>query len=374
MYYFENKEENVNQNSDFNSDTVNNHDQKKPDKKTNRFGGRKPWMKYTAAALAFGLIAGSTGVGINYAGSRWQAAHTTSSATFSNTTANATKTSSTTSTSEKVASQVLPSVVAITSVSTSNGNSMYGMMSGQEQETEGAGSGFIISKTSDKVMIATNYHVVEGANQLSVAFNDGKSAYATIVGTDSTNDLAVISVNLSDLSSSTQSAIKVATLGDSDNLKAGQSVIAIGNALGYGQSVTTGVISATSRTVTFDTGSMKLIQTDAAINPGNSGGVLVNTDGEVIGINNAKLEDTSVEGMGYAIPMSTAKSILAKLEKGESTGSSSTSSQNGTQNGGQNGGYYGNSNGQYDSPYGYSNDRDNSYYGYGDNPYYYSFY
>ena len=162
-------------------------------------------------------------------------------------------------------------------------------------------------------MIATNNHVVEGANALTVGFSDGTTADATIVGTDSDADLAVISVQASGLSEDTLSTIKVAVLGSSDDLKVGETVIAIGNALGYGQSVTTGVVSAKDREVSFTDGTMTLLQTDAAINPGNSGGVLVNLNGEVVGINNAKLEDTSVEGMGYAIPISTAQGTLETL-------------------------------------------------------------
>lgn len=159
-------------------------------------------------------------------------------------------------------------------------------------------------------MIATNNHVVADSTKLTVGFIDGATADAKIVGTDSYGDLAVISVKLEDIKDETASKIKIAVLGDSSELKVGQSVIAIGNALGYGQSVTTGVISAKDREVSFTDGTMTLLQTDAAINPGNSGGVLINLDGEVIGINNAKLADTDVEGMGYAIPITTAKTTL----------------------------------------------------------------
>ena len=162
-------------------------------------------------------------------------------------------------------------------------------------------------------MIATNNHVVSDATSLTVGFADDTTAKATVVGTDSSADLAVISVKLSDIKDSTASKIKVATLGSSDDLKVGEEVVAIGNALGYGQSVTTGVVSAKNREISLTDGTMNLLQTDAAINPGNSGGVLINMDGQVVGINNAKLEDTSVEGMGYAIPITTAKTILTDL-------------------------------------------------------------
>ena len=162
-------------------------------------------------------------------------------------------------------------------------------------------------------MIATNNHVVSDATTLTVGFVDDTTAKATVVGTDSSADLAVISVKIKDIKDSTASKIKVATLGSSDDLKVGEEVVAIGNALGYGQSVTTGVVSAKNREVSLTDGTMNLLQTDAAINPGNSGGVLINMDGQVVGINNAKLEDTSVEGMGYAIPITTAKTILTDL-------------------------------------------------------------
>ena len=184
---------------------------------------------------------------------------------------------------------------------------------GGAAESEAAGSGFIVAKTKDNLMIATNNHVVSDATSLTVGFADDTTAKATVVGTDSSADLAVISVKIKDIKDSTASKIKVATLGSSDDLKVGEEVVAIGNALGYGQSVTTGVVSAKNREVSLTDGTMNLLQTDAAINPGNSGGVLINMDGQVVGINNAKLEDTSVEGMGYAIPITTAKTILTDL-------------------------------------------------------------
>lgn len=209
-----------------------------------------------------------------------------------------------------IVEQVMPSVVSITCVTQTT--SMYGWGT---QESEGAGSGFIIAKEKEKLMIATNNHVVNGATKLTVGFCDGTTAAADIVGTDSADDLAVISVKLSDIKKDTAKKIRVATLNDKDDLKVGQAVIAIGNALGYGQSVTTGVISALNREVSLTDTTMSLLQTDAAINPGNSGGVLINLKGEVIGINNAKYEDTTVEGMGFAIPMSVAKNILEMLMK-----------------------------------------------------------
>ena len=220
----------------------------------------------------------------------------------------ATATSSmTTSDVSSVVQNVMPSVVSIT-CTVQKTDYFYGT-----SEAQGAGSGFIISKDNNNLYIATNNHVVSGATSLTVGFADGQTAPAQIVGTDSDADLAVISVKSEDISKETASAIKVAVLGNSNDLKVGQPVIAIGNALGYGQSVTTGVLSAKDREVSFTDGTMVLLQTDAAINPGNSGGVLINLNGQVIGINNAKLADTSVEGMGYAIPITTAKEILTDL-------------------------------------------------------------
>jgi serine protease Do len=205
-----------------------------------------------------------------------------------------------------VVDKVMPSVVSITGTYRTNG--FFGT-----QESQGAGSGFIIADTKDKLMVATNNHVVADSSSLTVGFADGSTAPAAVVGKDSNADLAVISVDKKDVSEETSKKIKIATLGSSESLKVGEPVIAIGNALGYGQSVTTGVVSAKDREVSFTDGTMTLLQTDAAINPGNSGGVLINLKGEVVGINNAKLEDTSVEGMGYAIPITTANTVLNDL-------------------------------------------------------------
>lgn len=233
---------------------------------------------------------------------------TTSGTTSAKSETSSSGSSSSSSNVASVVNEVMPSVVSITS--TIQSSNYYGFGT---QESEGAGSGFIVAKTKDNLMIATNNHVVSDATSLTVGFADDTTAKATVVGTDSSADLAVISVKLSDIKDSTASKIKVATLGSSDDLKVGEEVVAIGNALGYGQSVTTGVVSAKNREISLTDGTMNLLQTDAAINPGNSGGVLINMDGQVVGINNAKLEDTSVEGMGYAIPITTAKTILTDL-------------------------------------------------------------
>jgi serine protease Do len=182
-----------------------------------------------------------------------------------------------------------------------------------EEEGTGSGTGIIIKQDSDYLYIATNNHVVADSESISVTFNDESTADATIKGTDASCDLAVIAVKLSDISSDTKSVIKTAVLGDSTTLKVGEMSVAIGNALGYGQSVTVGYISATSREVEMDNGTMTLLQTDAAINPGNSGGALVNSKGEVIGINSAKYASDEIEGMGFAIPISDAIPILEDL-------------------------------------------------------------
>ena len=220
----------------------------------------------------------------------------------------------------KVVDSAMPSMVAISTVSKEELDEFYGYFYrffdedfDNTYEVQASGSGIIISQNSDELLIATNNHVIDGATEITVEFIDGKSYNATVKGTAADNDLAVIAVKLSDIDSNTLSAIKVATLGDSTKLKLGESAIAIGNALGYGQSVTVGYISAKERTVQLSDKTMTLIQTDAAINPGNSGGALLNVKGEVIGINSAKYSDTSVEGTGYAIPISDALPIINDL-------------------------------------------------------------
>ena len=206
----------------------------------------------------------------------------------------------------------MPSIVSITNTGVEEMISMFGKM---EYEATSAGSGIIIGQNETELLIATNNHVVSGSNELSVCFGDNEEEVvsAKIKGTDASNDLAIISVELDDLSEETRASIAIAKLGDSDELKVGDQVVAIGNALGYGQSVTTGIVSAKDREVTIDDISTKLIQTDAAINPGNSGGALLNMKGEVIGINSSKFASTKVEGICYAIPISTAQPILEEL-------------------------------------------------------------
>ena len=287
--------------------------QRKNGSKNNKNGMGKKAAKLGASAAVFGLVAGACFVGVSVAKDKLYPSTADRIETTSGTTSAKSETSSSGSSSSSsnvasVVNEVMPSVVSITS--TIQSSNYYGFGT---QESEGAGSGFIVAKTKDNLMIATNNHVVSDATSLTVGFADDTTAKATVVGTDSSADLAVISVKIKDIKDSTASKIKVATLGSSDDLKVGEEVVAIGNALGYGQSVTTGVVSAKNREVSLTDGTMNLLQTDAAINPGNSGGVLINMDGQVVGINNAKLEDTSVEGMGYAIPITTAKTILTDL-------------------------------------------------------------
>ena len=231
-----------------------------------------------------------------------------------------------------ITTSAMPSIVAITNKSVQEVQDYFsqfgfgGQGQTQTQETESQGSGIIIGKNDSELLMVTNNHVVEGADTLSVCFIDNQVYEAAIKGTDPENDLAVIAVPLDSISDDTMSQIAVASIGDSDSLKVGEQVVAIGNALGYGQSVTTGIVSAVNRTLSSDSSdtqdsesssgdssSATYIQTDAAINPGNSGGALLNMNGEVIGINSAKLASTEVEGMGYAIPISRVSDIIDNL-------------------------------------------------------------
>ena len=210
-----------------------------------------------------------------------------------------------------VVEKVMPAMVSIVNNFTETAN-VFGQQYTQEEAA--SGSGIIVGKTDDELLIVSNNHVVESADTLTVTFIDGSEAQAQVKGLDSDMDLAVIAVSLNDLSDDTKNAITVATLGSSDDLKLGEPVIAIGNALGYGQSVTNGIVSALNREITLENGfTGTFIQTNAAINPGNSGGALLNMNGEVIGINSNKIGGTTVEGMGYAIPITSASPIIADL-------------------------------------------------------------
>lgn len=278
----------------------------------------------TGCALLFGVVSSATFLTTNVVGNKVLGLDQKAAKEVSNTTQNKaslTKTSSVvTSDVSSVVESVMPSIVSITNMSVQQVQSFFGGTS--QQEVTSAGTGIIIEQTDSELLIVTNNHVVADSNQLTVTFDDQSSVEADIKGTDSAHDLAVIAVQLDKISDDTLDKISVATLGDSTKLKVGEPAIAIGNALGYGQSVTTGVISATDResqTTDSETGEttgssdVKLIQTDAAINPGNSGGALVNANGEVIGINSAKLIGEDVEGIGYAIPISDVTDIITNL-------------------------------------------------------------
>ena len=264
------------------------------------------------AAVLFGAVGGVTMQGTSYLTGKLLGKNTKSTVGTTKTVSNAkltTSTSTVTSDVSDIVENTLPSIVSITNLSVQEVQNFFGGIS--QQESESAGSGIIISQNDSELLVVTNNHVVEGSDTLTVTFNDGNSVEAQIKGTDSARDLAVVAVPLDKISDDTMNAIKVATLGDSDSLKVGEPAIAIGNALGYGQSVTTGIVSATGRTIDGFDG--EYIQTDAAINPGNSGGALLNANGEVIGINSAKINSSAVEGMGFAIPISDASDVIQNL-------------------------------------------------------------
>ena len=281
----------------------------------------------TAAAVLFGTVAGGVMTGVNYVGARLTGlADITATApaeTEGTTTAQVPETSaasnngSTTAVStvtdvSSIAEKAMPSLVAINDTMTVEQNNFFGMP--QTYQAQSSGSGIIVGQNDTELLIATNNHVVSGATDMKVTFTDSTQVAAAVKGTDSATDLAIIAVKLSDIPSDTMSKIKVATLGNSDNVKVGQQVIAIGNALSYGQSLTVGYISALDREITDENGIQHTyLQTDAAINPGNSGGALLDLNGNVIGINAAKNASTEVESMGFAIPISKAQEILNNL-------------------------------------------------------------
>ena len=273
-------------------------------------------VKLVCAGVAFGLVASVTFQTGNYVGTKVFGTTTTNGKTAKTAQtvngAKLTTSSSSTGTSDiaTIAKNAMPSIVSITNMSVQEVQSFFGGT--QQQESTSVGSGIIIGQTDSELLILTNNHVVEGNEKLTVSFVDNESVEANVKGTDSTKDLAVVAVKISDVKDSTMDEIAVATMGDSSKLEVGEQVIAIGNALGYGQSVTSGIVSATERTLDGYEGGT-LIQTDAAINPGNSGGALLNSNGEVIGINTAKVATDSVEGMGYAIPISDASDTIQNL-------------------------------------------------------------
>lgn len=279
---------------------------------------KKRWGILIAMAVVFGLIAGGIMYGINYAGGRiYREQHISSTDTVETRTASGDSSTAV----EEVTKNAMPSVVTISTMSVEEMQSFFGGT--REYEVEGAGTGVIIGKNDSELLIATNNHVVEGAKSLSVGFIDESTVSAQVKGTDVNNDLAVVAVKLSDIKNDTMEQIKVITVGNSDDLELGEQVVAIGNALGYGQSVTCGYVSALNRTVTLtEEGgatikSTGLIQTDAAINPGNSGGALLNMKGELIGINEAKTQSTptgeTVDNIGFAIPIDKAESSLKEM-------------------------------------------------------------
>lgn len=284
----------------------------------------------SAAALLFGTIAGGTMFGVNNLATSLMETEEESTefskkvpevssvelkeASTAVTTAN--NSSSALADVSPIAESAMPSVVAIKGTTSVETYSWFG--EGQTYDTPSSGSGIIIGKNDTELLVVTNNHVVEDTKDLSVVFIDNEEVKASVKGRDSENDIAIIAVKLEDIKSETLEKIAVARMGDSDELKVGQGVVAIGNALGYGQSVTVGYVSAIDREVTTKDSSIKnLLQTDAAINPGNSGGALLNMSGEVIGINTAKYASTEVEGMGYAIPISKVKDIISELSSKE---------------------------------------------------------
>lgn len=309
----------------------------------------KKGTKLVLSAATFGVVAAGSFQGVNYVVDNYNKQDTTLQST------NVVKTSSsTTSNVSAVAQNCMPSIVSIINVSVSdvqNYFSMYGNNSRSnpftQQESTSVGSGVIINKKNGEIDILTNYHVIEGATTLTCTLADNTNVEATVKGVDADRDLAVISIKTSDLSEDTLKQIAIATIGDSDKLQVGEQVVAIGNALGYGQSVTTGIVSATNRSVSTSSDtdkSQSYIQTDAAINPGNSGGALLNMSGELIGINSAKLSDTNVEGMGYAIAISDVKDSINTMLEGKDVSKSSNQSS-----------YYNNDADDYSSPFDFWN-------------------
>ena len=304
---------------------------KKPKNRKRGFGKKTACV--VAAAVVFGLVAGVVFQGVRYGSDKLlgkDSQITTEESAEGSTENNAPQlkqaSSDTTSTVYDVATvaqKVMPSIVSITGTYVTTYDYWF---NSYQQESTGAGSGIIIGKDDQYLYLATNYHVVQNAKSLSVTFVDGKSADATVKGYVENNDIAVVTVKLSDISDDTLNEIKEIQVGSSDDLAVGDPCVAIGNALGYGQSVTVGYISALNREISASDETVKVLQTDAAINPGNSGGALVNMQGELIGINTAKYSDTSVEGMGYALPISDVQDIINDLIAGKNVSNDGTTS------------------------------------------------
>ena len=304
-------------------------EQNKPERREKRKGGAaRKVAAVTAAAVLFGVVAGGVMTGVNLVGNHLLGLYLPQQSTAAETEEAAEETTAAPQVQQQtqaalapvssatdvsaIAEAAMPSVVAINDTMTVEQRNWFGMP--QTYQATSSGSGIIVAQSDTELLIATNNHVVSGATDLEVTFVDDNSVAAAIKGTDSATDLAIIAVQLSDIPADTMNKIQVASLGDSDQLKVGQQVVAIGNALGYGQSVTVGYISAMDRKITDENGvEHTYLQTDAAINPGNSGGALLDLNGNVIGINAAKTASTEVEGMGFAIPISDARDILDNL-------------------------------------------------------------
>ena len=301
--------------------------QKAPKKRERKAGGfGRTVAKCLVLALVFGSVSSAAFMGVNYVGNKALGDSVNARASLSKADTAVSNTTTAAASSDVydvsgIVENCMPSVVSITNVSTQEFRTIFG---NYEQESQSSGSGIIIGQNDTELLIVTNNHVVSGSKELSVYFNsDGQAAdednviSAKIKGTDAGKDLAVIAVQLSDIPDETMNSIKIATIGDSSALKVGEPVIAIGNAYGYGLSVTSGIVSALNREVTVESDGQsitnKLIQTDAAINPGNSGGALLNSKGELVGINSVKFISEDVEGMGYAIPISDVESIIGDL-------------------------------------------------------------
>lgn len=289
-----------------------------PEGKSKRKKRKNGPAKLIASALVFGLVAGAVFQGYGYVYNQGYKGSVGKVTTDTNGSKNGvvaletgTKSNNVTSDVSTVVENVMPSIVAINSTINSPTSDVFGRQ--YNRELDGSGSGIIIGQTKSEILIATNNHVIDNANKVEIVFADNSKASATIKGTAPSSDLAVVSVNVNELSQDTINKIKIATLGDSNSLKLGEMSIAIGNALGYGQSITVGYISALNRKATVDNLTLDVLQTDAAINPGNSGGALLNSKGEVIGINSIKYVEDGVESVGYAIPISTAIPIINDL-------------------------------------------------------------
>lgn len=307
--------------------------QPKPKKNSGKKSGvGKKAAGVVAAAVVFGLVAGVVFQGVRYGSDKMlnKNSATTEASADATTENNAPQLKQASSDATNtvydvatVAQKVMPSIVSITGTYVTTYDYWF---NSYQQESTGAGSGIIIGKDDQYLYLATNYHVVQNAKSLSVTFVNDKSADATVKGYVENNDIAVVTVKLADISDDTLNEIKEIQVGSSDDLSVGDPCVAIGNALGYGQSVTVGYISALNREISASDETVKVLQTDAAINPGNSGGALVNMQGELIGINTAKYSDTSVEGMGYALPISDIQDIINDLIAGKKVASDGTAS------------------------------------------------